>query len=361
VTPDPRRQTPDAPQAGRCLAIGDIHGCFDALTTLAAFVPFEPEDCLITLGDYTSRGPDSRKVLDWLIARSGLAKADHNLPPEAENRQFAHAAQSAPDPGPSPGGLIALRGNHEIMMLQARDREDLRRDWLSYGGAATLASYSSRSSGEIRPLGPPPGATAESRPSGPATGEFRPGATGEGLGSPVSSTSDVPGAIAEGRPLGPANEAGGSPVSSKGDVPDAPVSSPGATGEGFGSPVSLMSRVPEAHWRFLEEELRGWYETPTHFFVHANYYPDIPLAEQPDLMLYWEKFDDPPPHESGKIMICGHTPQKSGLPRNIGHAVCIDTWVYGKGWLTCLDVSSGKYWQANQRRETRSGMLAGVI
>ena len=122
-----------------------------------------------------------------------------------------------------------------------------------------------------------------------------------------------------------------------------------------------MAAIPEAHWRFLEEELRAWYETPTHFFVHANYYPDVPLAEQPDLMLYWEKFDDPPPHESGKIMVCGHTPQKSGLPRNIGHAVCIDTWVYGKGWLTCLDVGSGKYWQANQRRETRSGRLSEVV
>jgi serine/threonine protein phosphatase 1 len=256
VTPDPRRQTPDAPPGGRCLAIGDIHGCFDALTTLEAFVPFEPDDCLVTLGDYTSRGPDSRKVLDWLIAR--------------------HKG----------GQVIALRGNHEIMMLQARDREDFRRDWLSYGGDATLASYSSGATGEIRP---------------------------------------------------------------------------GATGEGFGSPVSSMSDVPDAHWRFLEEELLGWYETPTHFFVHANYYPDYPLSEQPDLMLYWEKFDDPPPHESGKIMVCGHTPQKSGIPRSIGHAVCIDTWVYGNGWLTCLDVGSGQYWQANQRRETRSGWLPEAI
>ncbi len=82
-------QTPDAPQGGRCLAIGDIHGCFDALTTLEAFVPFEADDCLITLGDYTSRGPDSRKVLDWLIARRALPKADRASPPKprtAESR-----------------------------------------------------------------------------------------------------------------------------------------------------------------------------------------------------------------------------------------------------------------------------------
>jgi len=93
------------------------------------------------------------------------------------------------------------------------------------------------------------------------------------------------------------------------------------------------------------------------FFVHANYESHRPLSEQPEEMLYWEKFNDPPPHQSGKIMVCGHTPQKSGIPRNIGHAICIDTWAYGNGWLTCLDVGSGKYWQANQRRETRGGQL----
>ena len=45
------------------------------------------------------------------------------------------------------------------------------------------------------------------------------------------------------------------------------------------------------------------------------------------------------------------------VSRNIGHAVCIDTWVYGHGWLTRLDVQSGQYWQANENRETRAGWL----
>jgi serine/threonine protein phosphatase 1 len=74
-------------------------------------------------------------------------------------------------------------------------------------------------------------------------------------------------------------------------------------------------------------------------------------------MLLWEKFGDPPPHISGKTMICGHTPQKSGRPKSVGHAVCLDTWVYGDGWLTCLDVERGNYWQANQRGEVREGWL----
>jgi len=73
-------------------------------------------------------------------------------------------------------------------------------------------------------------------------------------------------------------------------------------------------------------------------------------------MLYWEQFNDPP-HESGKIMVCGHTPQRSGRPRDIGHAVCIDTGAHAGGWLTCLDVMSGTYWQANQQGQTRTGIL----
>ena len=56
-------------RAMRHLAIGDIHGCFRALTTLEAFVPFRDEDTLITLGDYVDRGPNSCAVLDWLVAR----------------------------------------------------------------------------------------------------------------------------------------------------------------------------------------------------------------------------------------------------------------------------------------------------
>jgi len=39
----------------RYLAVGDIHGCFTALRTLEAAVPFTPDDVLVTLGDY--RGP----------------------------------------------------------------------------------------------------------------------------------------------------------------------------------------------------------------------------------------------------------------------------------------------------------------
>jgi serine/threonine protein phosphatase 1 len=223
----------------RYLAIGDIHGCFRALTTLSAYVPFKGDDLLITLGDYVNRGPNSSAVLDWLIAYQQRGK------------------------------LIALRGNHELMMLDARHSDDAFDRWIENGGDATLASYS--------------------------------------------------------------------PFDDKGKLID----------------------IPEEHWQFLEET-QGLFETESHFFVHANVYPDLPLNEQPDFMLYWEKFDNPPLHESGKIMICGHTSQKSGVPISNGHAICIDTWACGKGWLTCLDVASGQYWQANQQGETRSDWLEEV-
>ncbi|HET6878592.1 MAG TPA: metallophosphoesterase family protein [Pirellulales bacterium] len=222
----------------RVLAIGDIHGSFEALLALAGAVRLTDDDLLITLGDYVDRGPDSAGVLDWLIERGKRGK------------------------------LVPLLGNHERMMLDAGSDYVAREYWLSFGGEATLASY------------------------------LRRGGAGD------------------------------------------------------------LDEVPEAHWQFINRDCRKWYETDTHFFVHANALADVPLDEQRDHVLLWERFDDPAPHQSGKVMVCGHTPQSSGVPLNLGHAVCIDTWAYGAGWLTCLDVASGNYWQANQRRQTRQGKLS---
>jgi serine/threonine protein phosphatase 1 len=222
----------------RVLAIGDIHGCLKALDTLLAAVAPRPEDLLITLGDYTDRGPDSRGVLDRLIA--------------------LHAT----------GRLVALRGNHDEMFLEAR--ADPAGMWVSVGGRETMESY-----------------------------------------------------------------------------------------DAFPTADGLL-QVPEAHWRFLEESCVDWYETATHIFVHANVYPDLPLDEQPTSMLYWEKLTAPVAHVSGKIMVCGHTRQKNGLPLDLGTAICIDTGVYEPdGWLTCLDVRNGRYWQANERGQVREGRLKG--
>jgi serine/threonine protein phosphatase 1 len=57
--------------AGRTIAIGDIHGCSDALAALIDAVAPCPHDIVVTLGDYIDRGPNSRGVVDRLIALAG--------------------------------------------------------------------------------------------------------------------------------------------------------------------------------------------------------------------------------------------------------------------------------------------------
>ena len=101
-----------------------------------------------------------------------------------------------------------------------------------------------------------------------------------------------------------------------------------------------------------------YWECETHFFVHGSVYPNIPLWEQPTYKLHWGSFNDTQPHESGKVMVCGHTSQKDGLPNNKGYAVCIDTYAYATGWLSCLDVERGTVWQTNQRQQMRRFPLA---
>lgn len=110
-----------------------------------------------------------------------------------------------------------------------------------------------------------------------------------------------------------------------------------------------LSDIPESHWRFVKDNCLDWWEAAEHFFVHATALPDRPLAQQPEHTLFWSKFDKPSPHMSGKVMVCGHTRQVNGRPANIGHGICIDTWACGRGWLTCLEVNSGKVWQTNQQ------------
>lgn len=221
---------------GRLLSVGDIHGCINALRTLAELVPFRDDDVLITLGDYIDRGPDSYESVEWLVRYAKRRK------------------------------LIALRGNHEAMLLEARQPGRIRDEWLKQGGEETLLSYS--------PFGD------------------------------------------EGR----------------------------------------FEDVPYDHWDFFLAT-RNWYETPRHIFVHANLDPKLPLNEQSERVLHWQRFDTAKPHFSGKIMICGHSPQREGEPVNLGFAVCIDTWAFGEGWLTCLEPASGRYWQANEDGRTRTGTL----
>lgn len=127
----------------------------------------------------------------------------------------------------------------------------------------------------------------------------------------------------------------------------------------WGGPETLASygpdgfdAIPVSHWEFLRK-CRPYFETDTHIFVHANLEHDIPLHEQHAFTLIHKKFGEPKPHMSGKTMICGHTAQKSHIPANLGHAICIDTDVGRGGWLTCLHVEEGSCWQVNVGGELR--------
>jgi serine/threonine protein phosphatase 1 len=123
-----------------------------------------------------------------------------------------------------------------------------------------------------------------------------------------------------------------------------------------------LSKVPARHWKFLEKDCRDWFETETHFFVHAYADPTLPLKDQPTYLLHWEKLIDRVEHHSGKIMVCGHTKQKSGRPLNLETTVCIDTGVYEPtGWLTCLEIETGHFWQANQAGLGREGHIGEPV
>ncbi|MBE2285856.1 MAG: serine/threonine protein phosphatase [Prosthecobacter sp.] len=224
--------TPRETKPARTLVIGDIHGCSTALELLLKELAPQPGDTLVTLGDYVDRGPDSRGVLHLLL--------------EMETRTQ----------------LVPLLGNHEILMLDARDSLVDTESWYGVGGRQTMQSYGCM------------------------------------------------------------------------DKPD-------------------WNAVPEEHWAFLRKRLRRWHATDTHIFVHANANAMLPMEDQSDDWLFWRRFDDSHPHFTGKTLICGHTAQKDGLPRILPGRICIDTWVYGEGWLTGLDVNSSTFIQASQRGEVR--------
>jgi serine/threonine protein phosphatase 1 len=120
-----------------------------------------------------------------------------------------------------------------------------------------------------------------------------------------------------------------------------------------------LGDVPDRHWKFLAARCVDWHETDTHIFVHAGLHPARPPDQQTEFDLFWMPLENRGPHSSGKVVICGHTEQRCHLPLDLGHTVCLDTAAYDGGWLTALDVHSGKYWQANQAGASRAGRLVG--
>jgi serine/threonine protein phosphatase 1 len=118
-----------------------------------------------------------------------------------------------------------------------------------------------------------------------------------------------------------------------------------------------LEDIPQEHWEFLETGLVDYYESELFIFVHATVICDLPMEEQPEYALFWEFLPETMRHFSKKTVICGHTSQKTGEPKVVPGAVCIDTHVYGIGWLTCLDVISGRYWQTDMIGRKREGQI----
>ena len=52
----------------RIIAIGDVHGCAKVLATLIEAIQPTGSDTLVFLGDYIDRGPDSRGVVEQVVA-----------------------------------------------------------------------------------------------------------------------------------------------------------------------------------------------------------------------------------------------------------------------------------------------------
>ena len=116
----------------RILAVGDIHGKISKLLSLWEKLPVDEDTLVVFLGDYVDRGEGVGEVLDWIMTQSKKPN------------------------------VIALRGNHEQMMINAfkEDREFIEkilsgdktsltnRDaleheaavlWIINGGKSTLA------------------------------------------------------------------------------------------------------------------------------------------------------------------------------------------------------------------------------
>jgi serine/threonine protein phosphatase 1 len=224
----------------RLLAIGDIHGCANALKDLLGQIKPNSTDLVVFLGDYIDRGPNSREVIDLLIKLSDSTQAHF------------------------------IKGNHEEAMIASRDNTitewqteasmgynqlPIYYHWQSWGGDATLKSY----------------------------------------GLPVEAAS--------------------------------------------------LRNIPQNHWDFLESCV-DYVEIEDYIFTHAPINPGKALIQQDDNELRWNHNVPEHAHISGKHIIFGHCTQKSGEILQLGHATGIDTYVYGDGKLTCIDVRTGRIWQA---------------
>jgi serine/threonine protein phosphatase 1 len=102
-------------------AIGDIHGEADKLRAMHSGIldriALEKSPAVIVhLGDYVDRGPDSKAVIEQILALEAMFEGSARI------------------------RVISIKGNHEQMMLDAFDAEE-GGSWFANGGGATADSY----------------------------------------------------------------------------------------------------------------------------------------------------------------------------------------------------------------------------
>jgi len=114
--PHPGIELPDRDQV--LYVVGDVHGCLLQLVELERKIEErarrfpDREHIVVYVGDLIDRGPRSADVIDHVMA-------------------------------PACGSFrrIALLGNHEEAMLEARHDSTAAADWIGFGGFETLKSY----------------------------------------------------------------------------------------------------------------------------------------------------------------------------------------------------------------------------
>ena len=99
---------------GRTAGVGDVQGCSAALAALVRAIAPTPPDTLVFPDGHIDRGPDSRGVLEQVIALAERCT------------------------------VVPLLGNHEEMLLAALEGQSELRYWLKFGGTDALAPHGYR-------------------------------------------------------------------------------------------------------------------------------------------------------------------------------------------------------------------------
>ena len=113
---------PSGPPGAVLYAVGDIHGRLDLLKKLLASIKADiaqvevERSIILFVGDYIDRGPDSRGVVDEILALRGEGASQ----------------------------VVTLAGNHDQYLLEFFKDPSLGISWMDYGAGPTFTSYGVR-------------------------------------------------------------------------------------------------------------------------------------------------------------------------------------------------------------------------